>query len=133
MQVHYFLIPEAGAPFAAALEARLAGLPTAFRHPDPRERTWVVAADAGMARWLAARVAQQPDLSLVSQGLVILHPAAVEIWQDAPREILATLEPLVTWFLQAYPCQVLSEEGEDWTARYAAHPHALFVEEDAWA
>ncbi|MEB3220712.1 MAG: hypothetical protein VKS61_01405 [Candidatus Sericytochromatia bacterium] len=132
MQVHYFLIPPPDAAFAEALEARLQLVPAAFRHPDPRDRTWVIAADAGMARWLASRLQQQPGVSLETQGLVTLHPAAVEIWQDAPREILATLEPVVAWFLQAFPCRVLSEEGEDWTARYAEHPHALFVEEDAW-
>jgi hypothetical protein len=133
VQVHYFLVPPAGTPFAEALEAKLMAAPAAFRHPDPRDRTWVIAADAGMARWLEARLQQQPDLSLATQAMVTLHPAAVEVWQDAPREILAILEPLVTWFMQAHPCQVLSEEGEDWTARYADHPHALFVEEDTWS
>lgn len=132
MQVHYFLIPEGEASFTEALEARLNQLPAAFRHPNPGERTWVVAADPNMARWLEARLRQHPATSLETQGLVTLHPSAIEIWQDAPGEILAQLEPLVSWILRTWPSKVLSEEGEDWTARYAHAPHALFVEEESW-
>lgn len=115
------------------LEARLQALPQAFRHPDPRDRSWVVAADAGMARWLEAKLRMEPRTPLDTQGLLTLHPAAVEVYQDAPAEILRVLEPLVSWLLATWPCRVLSEEGEDWTARYASDPRALFVEEDCWA
>lgn len=132
MQVHYFLVPQTDKPFADLVEARLRRIPAAFRHPDPRDRTWVIAASPQMAKWLEAKLRQDPRTVLATQGLVAIHPASLEIWQDAPKEILAALEPFVTWFLQTWPCEVFSEDSEDWTARYAHDPHALFVEEDSW-
>lgn len=107
-------------------------LPAAFRHPDPRERLWVLAAGPDLARWLEAKLRLEPHTSLVSQGVVVLHPTAIEVYQDAPHEVLVSLEKLVTQILRQWPCQVLSEEGEDWTARYAESPAALFREEEAW-
>lgn len=132
MQVHYFLIPPPQTVFLEVVEAWLHKLPGAFRHPDPRERVWVVAAGPDLARWLEAKLRLEPHTSLVSQGMVVLHPAAIEVYQDAPKEVLAGLEQVVTQVLAKWPCQVLSEEGEDWTARYAAHPADLFREEEAW-
>lgn len=132
VQVHYFLVPQTDRPFADLVEARLRKIPAAFRHPDPRDRSWVIAASPQMGKWLEAKLRVDPRTSLATQGVVTIHPASLEIWQDAPREILASLEPLVTWILQTWPCQVFSEDSDDWTARYAHDPHALFVEEDAW-
>lgn len=132
MQVHYFLVPPTDKPFADLVEARLRKVPEAFRHPDPRDRSWIVAASPQMAKWLEAKLKQDPRTALTTQGMVTLHPAAIEIWHDAPKEILAAMEPVVAWILKTWPCQVLGEDGDDWTARYAHDPHALFVEEDAW-
>lgn len=133
MQEHYFLIPPEGVAFGDLTEARLRRVPGCFRHPDPDEgRTYVVAASVPMGRWLEAKLKQDPRTSLVSQGLVSVHPAAIEIWQNAPREVLAALEPFVAWVLGNWTCQVLSEDGDDWTARYGSDPHALFVEEESW-
>jgi hypothetical protein len=57
---------------------------------------------------------------------------SIAIYQDAPPAVLSQMEEFVTWLLKTAPCRVLSEEGDDWTERYARNPHALFVEEDRW-
>lgn len=113
-------------------EVQLMKLPSAVRHPDPREKSFIVAATPAMAGWIEAKLKQDPRTSLSTQGLVTLHPASLEIYQDAPREILDRLQPFVTWFLQTWPCQVITEDGDDWTLRYAHDPRALFFEEDSW-
>ena len=126
------MIPSGEARFHDALEGWLRRVPGAFRHPDPRERTWVLTASDDMARWLEAKLRLEPHTSLVSQGLVVLHAAAIEVYQDTSAEVLRALQDVVTRILSTWSCQVLSEEGEDWTARYARHPENLFTEEAAW-
>lgn len=134
MQVQYYLVPATDKPFDTRLiEARLQQLPGAFRHPDPRDVSFVIAASKPMARYIEAKLKLDPHTSLLSQGMVTLDPRALTVYQDAPPAILAQMEDFVTWFMRTYPCRVLSEEGEDWTARYAQNPKALFVEEDTWA
>ena len=133
VQEHYFLVPPAGTRFVDLTEARLRRVPGAFGHPDPAEgKTFVIAASPQMGKWLEAKLRQEPRTSLISQGLITIHPAAIEVWQNAPRETLAVIEPFVTWILRTWPCRVIGEDGDDWTARYGQDPHALFVEEDTW-
>ena len=132
MQAHYFLIPPSGARFHDDLERWLHRVPGAFRHPDLRERAWVLTASDDMARWLEAKLRLEPHTSLVSQGLVVLHASAIEVYQDTSAEVLRAMQGLVTRILSTWSCQVLSEEGEDWTVRYAEHPEDLFREEEAW-
>lgn len=133
MQVHYFLLPQRGAFDLNAIEARLKAMPGAFRHPHAAELTYVIAASPAMAKFIAAKLQQDPATSLASQGVLTLGPTGISVYQDAPEPILAQLKPLVTWLMQAVPCRVLSEEGEDWTRRYAKNPRALFEEEATWS
>lgn len=134
MQVQYTLVPQGDRPFdLRRLEARLRQLPGAFRHPDPKELSFVVAATRDMARYLAAKLANEPRTALVSQGYISLSAEAVGVQQEAPPEVLVQVEDFVTWLMTEVPCRVLSDEGEDWTARYAQNPKALFQEEDTWA
>lgn len=134
MQVQYYLAPAGSMPFnLQQIETRLRLLPGAFRlfQPGP-DVTYVIAASNGMAKYLEAKLKLDPRTSLISQGMVTLSPMSLAIYQDAPKEILAQMEEFITWLFKAQPCRVLSDEGEDWTARYARNPHALFVEEDQW-
>lgn len=134
MQVQYTLVPEGERRFdLRRLEARIQQLPGAFRHPDPSELSFLIASTRDMARYLAAKLATDPRTPLVSQGYVSLSEGAVGIVQDAPPEVLTQLEGFVSWLLDQQPCRILSDEGEDWTARYATNPKALFEEEDPWS
>lgn len=130
MQSQYILTPGAGRPFdVAQIESLLKKLPGAFQHPDPKELCYVVTPNAAMAKAVEAQLRKNPKTSLTSQGIVALSPHGVRIEQDAPAAVHAQLKPFVTWLMRAYACRVYSEEGDDWTARYAAHPEALFQEE----
>ncbi|HEY9721331.1 MAG TPA: hypothetical protein V6D47_04915 [Oscillatoriaceae cyanobacterium] len=130
MQALYFLAPGGGRRFdLTQLEALLMKLPGAFRHPDPTELCYVIAPNAAMAKAVEDQLHRNPGTSLASQGIVTLAPTGVRIEQDAPAAVHAQLKPFVTWLMRAYACKVYSEEGEDWTARYANHPEALFLEE----
>ena len=133
MQVHYHLLPQRGAFDVAAIEARLKALPGAFRHPRSEEPTWVIAASPAMAKFIASKLMLDPRTSLASQAMLTLAPTGISVYQDAPEAILAQLKPFVTWLMRATPCRVLSEEGEDWTKRYAKNPQALFEEEATWS
>ncbi|MDB5097292.1 MAG: hypothetical protein JWM80_1713 [Cyanobacteria bacterium RYN_339] len=133
MQVQYFLSPAGSLPFnLQQIETRLRLLPGAFRLNQPGDVSYVITASAGMAKYVEAKLKMDPRTSLISQGLVTISPRSIAIYQDAPKEILQQMEDFITWLLKTTPCQVLSDEGEDWTRRYAANPRALFVEEDQW-
>lgn len=133
MQLQYTLVPQGDRPFdLRRLEARLKQLPGAFRHPDPSDLSFVIAATRDMARYLAAKLNGEPRTSLASQGIITLSERAVGVVQDAPQEVLDQVEGYVTWLMTEVPCRVLSDEGEDWTARYGHDPKALFLEEDPW-
>lgn len=133
MQVQYYLSPAGQLPFnLGVIEQRLASLPGAFRLAEPREISYVVTASKAMARYIEAKLKMDPRTSLISQGMVTLSPTSIAVYQDAPPAVLSQVEEFVTWVLRTYPCRVLSDEGEDWTARYAKNPRALFVEEDQW-
>jgi hypothetical protein len=134
MQVHYYLLPAEGKPFnVSVIQAELQRLPGSFRLPRSPDLSYVIAASAGMARFLEAQLTQRSSVSLATQGFVTLSPDCITIRQDAPREILTQMEPWVTWLMRDTPCRVLSEEGEDWTHHYGHNPHGLFVEEDTWS
>lgn len=127
------MLAPTGGPFdLAAVEARLAALPGAFPHPDPGDRAYVVTAGPDAARLVADALAQDPHEALWGQGLVTLSAEGIRVEQDAPAPVLAQLRDFVTWLLETTPCAVYSEEGDDWTARYAAHPEALFEEEPVY-
>ncbi|MEB3284746.1 MAG: hypothetical protein VKN33_05625 [Candidatus Sericytochromatia bacterium] len=132
MQVHYFLVLPPETSYQPQLEGWLGEMSGAFRHPDQRERMWVITAGPDMARWLEAKIRMEPGTPLVSQGLLVLHPETIEVYQDVPREILVSMKSLLMNVLQRWACRVLSEEGDDWTSRYATHPVGLFEEEDTW-
>ena len=132
MQVHYYVAPVQGTFNIPMIERRVASLPGAFRLADGRENTYVIAASTNMGRYLAAKLKIDPRMSLATQGMVTLSPTSIMVYQDAPAEILRQLEDFITWLFKTVPCRVLSDEGDDWTVRYANNPHALFVEEERW-
>jgi hypothetical protein len=136
MQVQYYLSPAGSQKFdVRALEQRVQSLPGAFRlhsSKSPDELSYVIAASKGMARYVEAKLKMDPRTSLISQGMITLSPISISVYQDAPAAILSQVEEFVTFLLKAYACRVLSDEGDDWTERYATNPHALFVEEDQW-
>lgn len=133
MQVHYYLSPAGPRPFdLPAIEKRLASLPGAFRLNEPGQLTYVVTASKAMARYIAAKLQMDPRTSLISQGVVTLSPTSIDVYQDAPPAVLSQMEEFITWLLRGTPCLVLSDEGEDWTERYAGNPRALFEEEEQW-
>ncbi|HEY9899374.1 MAG TPA: hypothetical protein V6D00_09355 [Pantanalinema sp.] len=129
MQISYTLAPTLTPFDLEAVEARLSALPGAFPHPDPSDRTYVVTAGPEMKRFVASEISVDPYGALYGQGLVTLDPSGIRVHQDAPQAVLAQLRDFVTWVLATYPCSVFSETGDDWTARYARHPQALFEEE----
>jgi hypothetical protein len=133
VQVQYYLAPAGSQPFnLQQIETRLRLLPGAFRLNQPGDLAYVITASAGMAKYVEAKLKMDPRTSLISQGMVTLSPHSIAVYQDAPKEILDQLEQFITWLFKTTPCRVLSDEGEDWTVRYAHNPRALFVEEDQW-
>jgi hypothetical protein len=129
MQISYILAPTTHPFDLAEVEAHLAALPGAFRHPDPSDLTYVVTAGPEAKRLVALEIDEDPHGALSGQGLVSVDPQGMRVEQDAPEEVLAQLRVFVTWLLATYPCAVYSEHGDDWSARYAAHPEALFEAE----
>lgn len=125
MQIHYFLAPAAETFDMEQLEARLGALPGAAKLPD-EEPTYLIAAGPELARELAA-AAEFADLS--GQGLIVLSPTGLDVYQDASEAVLRQIREFVTWLFETTPCRVYSEEGEDWTERYVSNPGALFEEE----
>ena len=123
MQSLYFLIPPPGRSFdVATLESRLKQLPGAVRHPAPDEVCYVIAPNREMAQRLARSLVQNPMTSLASQGVVTLSPTGIRVEQDSPPPVIAQIRTFVCWLMGTLPCRVISEEGEDWTRRYATHP-----------
>jgi hypothetical protein len=129
MEACYHLIPSGGGNFdMQKIEQQLLADPAIFRHPTSTQLTYIVCADASIVPYVHRRLLTDPTEPYDTQGVIILRPEYITVYQSVPQEILDRIAKFVIPLIRDLNCNIVNEFGDDITDRYRGQFDKLFGE-----